>query len=201
MLVFFKQRLVILAMPKTGSTALEAALGPQADLTVTGPPALKHAPVYRYNRFFRPMYDKVCGVELDLVAVMREPVSWLGSWYRYRRRPQMQGHPDSTQDISFDAFVDAYCQGKRPGFADVCSQEKFLEPQPNGCRVHHLFAYENRAALLEFLQKRLGPLPDIPTLNVSPEMELRLSPEVEAKFRHKHARTFELYESIRSPSA
>ena len=197
MLVFFKQRLVILAMPKTGSTALEAALGPLADLSVTGPPALKHAPVYRYNRFFRPMYDKVCGVELELVAVMREPVSWLASWYRYRRRPEMQGRPDSTHDVSFDGFVEAYCMGRRPGFAEVGSQEKFLQAQPNGCRVRHLFAYEDRTGFHEFLRARLGSLPDIPTLNVSPRMEVRLSPEVAAKFRRKHARTFDLYESIR----
>ena len=105
MLVFTKSRLVFLAMPKTGSTAYHTALGPHADLVITDPPELKHAPIYRCDRFFRPIYDKVCGVELETLAVMREPVSWLGSWYRYRQRPFLNGKPNSTAGISFDDFV------------------------------------------------------------------------------------------------
>jgi len=126
MLVFYQQRLVLLSVPKTGTTAYEAALGPHADMVISDPPMLKHAPVYRYNRFIRPMYQNVCGVELELVAVMREPVSWLGSWYRYRQRPFMAGKPNSTAAISFDDFVLAYMKGKKPGFADVGSQAKAL---------------------------------------------------------------------------
>ena len=82
MLVFFKERLAFLAMPKTGTTAYQTALAKRADLVITDPPLLKHAPVYRYNRFIRPMFVNVCNAEMELMAVMREPVSWLSSWYR-----------------------------------------------------------------------------------------------------------------------
>ena len=106
MLVFWKEKLVILAVPKTGTTALAEALTPQADIIVNDPPELKHAPVFRYNRFFRPMFEKACGVDhMDLMAVMREPVSWLGSWYRYRQRDFMKGKANATHDLSFDEFV------------------------------------------------------------------------------------------------
>ena len=196
MLVFFKQRLVLLAMPKTGSTAYQAALAPLADMVISGPPDLKHAPLYRYNRFIRPMYEKVCGAQMEVAAVMREPISWLGSWYRYRGRPALAGHRNSTAGISFDQFVEAYCQGKRPAYAQVGSQDKFLEPQPNGCRVDHLFAYEDQAALQAFLAARLGPLPALGQRNVSPDIPLTLSEPVEAKLRRKCASSFALYESI-----
>jgi len=33
---------------------------------------------------------------------MREPISWLGSWYRFRQRPHLDGRPASTKDMSFD---------------------------------------------------------------------------------------------------
>ena len=102
MLVFFKERLAFLSVPKTGTTAYETALAPRADMVISEPPMLKHAPVYRYNRFIRPMFLKVCDAELELMAVMREPISWLGSWYRYRRRPFMQGKPNATFDVTFD---------------------------------------------------------------------------------------------------
>lgn len=198
MLVFFKERLVLLSVPKTGTTALETALAPKADMVLSGPPALKHAPVFRYSRFLRPMYEKVCGAELELMALMREPVDWLGSWYRYRRRPQMRGQLNSTHDISFDAFVEAYCQKERPSFADVGDQAKFLRPHPSGCAVKFLFAYEARTEWQDFLALRLGGLPDIPVLNASPAMELQLSPEVKARLERKHQDVFELYERVAS---
>ena len=195
MLVFYKERLAFLSVPKTGTTAYEAALAPRADLVISEPPMLKHAPVYRYNRFIRPMFVNVCDTELEVMAVMREPISWLGSWYRYRQRPFMAGKPNSTEAISFDDFVLAYMKGKRPGFADVGSQLKFLERQPNGVGVTHLFRYEDQARLQRFLSDRLGVELSLERMNVSPQMSLTLSPEVEQKFRRKFADEFTLYDS------
>ncbi len=196
LLVFYKERLVLLAVPKTGTTALHAALRDRADMVVSAPPELKHAPLYRYDRFFRPMFEKACKTGMDTIAVMREPVGWLGSWYRYRRRPAMQGHPNATHDISFDDFVQAYARGARPGFANVGSQARFLAPRPGGAGVTHLFRYESPARLLDFLADRLGGIPDLPRKNVSPEMTLDLSPGTNSKFRRKCAEEFALYQSI-----
>lgn len=196
MLVFFKERLVLLSVPKTGTTALQTALRDRADIVVADPPELKHAPVYRYNRFFRPMFEKVCNVQMETIAVMREPVSWLGSWYRYRRRPFMAGKPNATHDISFDAFVLAYLKGDKPGFANVGSQAKFLEPRPNGTSVTHLFRYEDPQRLHDFLRDRLGAMPELKRENVSPEMNLHLTEETKLKYQRKCADEFTLYGSI-----
>ena len=114
MLIFYKERLAFLSVLKTGTTAYETALRDRADMVISEPAMLKHAPVYRYNRFLRPMLANVCDVELELLAVIREPISWLGSWWRYRQRPFMKGKPNSTHGISFDEFVQAYLKGKNP---------------------------------------------------------------------------------------
>ncbi|SHK09986.1 Sulfotransferase family protein [Shimia gijangensis] len=197
MLVFWKEKLVLLSVPKTGTTALEKALAPLASIVVSDPPELKHAPVYRYNRFFRPMFEKACKEDnMETVAVMREPVSWLGSWYRFRRRDFMKGRPNSTHDVSFDEFVEAYVRGVRPCFSNVGSQAKFLEPRPNGTSVKHLFRYEDQAKLLAFLQDRLDTQIALSRENVSPPMELRLSPRVETQLRSRCPAEFELYESL-----
>ncbi|MGH1426034.1 MAG: gamma-glutamyl kinase [Pseudooceanicola sp.] len=197
MLVFSKARLVILSVPKTGTTAIEAALGPRADIWVQNPPDLKHAPVYRYNRFFRPVLERFVAPEMQVIAVMREPVSWLGSWWRFRQRPFMSGKANATHGVSFDDFVDAYCRGKRPGFAEVGSQAKFLEPQPNGTKVTRLFRYEDQATLLDFLENELDEKIALERKNVSPEIAMELSEEIAAKYRRKCAAEFELYESIK----
>jgi len=196
MLVFFKERLAFLSMPKTGTTAYQTALAPRADLVITDPPLLKHAPVYRYNRFIRPMFMNVCDAEMELMAVMREPVSWLNSWYRYRRRPFMSDKPNNTHGVSFDEFVLAYMKGKRPGFAEVGNQLKFLERQPNGTGITHLFRYEDQPRLKSFLEERLEVKLAPGRENVSPQMDAPLSPDIETRFRRKFAEDFELYESI-----
>ncbi|ETX30788.1 hypothetical protein [Roseivivax isoporae] len=198
MLVFWKARLVLLSVPKTGSSAYQRALGPHAALVVSDPPELKHAPVYRYNRFFRPMFDKMGADDMDVAAVIREPVSWLGSWWRYRQRPFLDGRPVSTRDISFDAFVEAYAGRDRPPYANVGDQSKFVEPRPNGTRVTHLFRYEDQATLIGFLEDRLGVTLDLPRENVSPAAPLALAPATEARLRRKCATEFTLWDGIES---
>ena len=152
MLLFWKEKLVLLSVPKTGTTAIEKALASNASMIISGSPELKHAPVYRYNRFFRPMFEKACKAEMETFAMMREPISWLGSWYKYLQLPFLDGKQNSTANISFDDFVLAYMKGDKPPFANVGSQAKFLEPRPNGTKVDHLFRYEDTAGWVGFLE-------------------------------------------------
>lgn len=197
MLIFYKERLAFLSIPKTGTTAYETALRDRADMVISEPAILKHAPVYRYNRFLRPMFFNVCDVELELLAVMREPISWLGSWWRYRQRPFMKGKPNATHDISFDDFVLAYLKGKRPRFADIGAQSKFLETQPNGTWITHLFKYEDQTKLQNFLSERLNVSFELKQENVSPQVCQTLSQDIEERLRRKCAVEFEIYDSIK----
>ena len=196
MQIFWKQRLVMLSVPKTGSSAYEAALAPHAAITVSDPPELKHAPVYRYNRFFRPMMEKMGADHMDILAVIREPVSWLGSWYRYRQRPFLDGKPTSTKGLSFDDFCQAYCENDRPPFANVGAQSKFVEPRPNGVAVTHLFRYEDQPRLIGFLEDRLGVTLNLVQSNISPESSLALSPRTQALLHDRCAAEFDLWLGI-----
>lgn len=195
MLVFWKEKLVFLSVPKTGTTAWQEALGPRADLVIRDPPHLKHAPLYRYNRFVRPLLENAGGQKMEVLAVVREPVSWLASWFRFRRRPFLSGQPNSTEGVDFDRFVQEYVKGKPAPFAAVGSQARFVEPLENGLSVDHLFRYEAQDALEAFLGDRLGGLPDLPRRNVSPEAETALSPETLEKLRRKRAAEFETWEA------
>ena len=202
MLIFSKAKLVFLSVPKTGTTAIEEVLAPHAAIAILDPPELKHAPVYRYNRFFRPMVEKFIADEVEVMAVIREPRSWLGSWYRYRQRSFLDGQPQSTSGLSFEAFVEGYLSEPRKNFANIGSQAKFLEPRPNGTVVNHLFRYENLANAVAFLQNRLGVKISLPQKNVSPDADLTLSKETEAALHEQCARDFELWESVgKSPIA
>jgi hypothetical protein len=142
------------------------------------------------------MIERFSGGDMAVAAVMREPVNWLGSWYRYRHRAALADHPNSTRGISFDAFVSAYCQGKPPGFANVGAQSKFLEPQRNGTKVTHLFRYETPDDLIAFLADRLGTRIETAQHNASPSLGLELSDKTDALLRRKHADDFALWQGI-----
>ncbi len=193
MLVFYEERLALLSVPKTGSTAYQVALRDRADLCVAGPPDLKHATVRRYDRFFQNMFRKMFDTEMEIMAVIREPVDWLGSWYRYRSRPELNGHPNSTRSITFDSFVNAYMQRDRPLFADVGSQAEFLLPRSNGKGATHVFKYDNQEGILSFLQDRLNCEISLTQENTSPSGDLSLNDQTLRHFQTHHAGEFIVY--------
>jgi hypothetical protein len=195
MLVFWDQKLAFLATPKTGSTAIEAALESLAAMSVQRPPVLKHTTVHRYRRFLGPYLEAASGHEFTLVALMREPRDWLGSWYRYRQRPEVSDPAKSTAGISFDAFVTAYCTDPQPEFAAVGSQSRFLLPKKYP-GVDRLFRYDQIDGFVAFLEDRLDCEIILPRLNVSPAADMALSPETEALLRRTASADFELYHSL-----
>lgn len=197
MLVFWDQRLAFLATPKTGSTAIAASLESLAALSVQRPPVLKHTTVHRWHRFLGPYLAAASGEDFEVVALMREPRDWLGSWYRFRSREEVTDPRKSTAGVSFEEFVRAWCQDDAPPFADVGSQARFLRPrQDKG--VDRLFAYERIDRFVAFLEERLDCEIILPRVNVSPRAStpLDLSPEAEALLRRHAAEDFALHASL-----
>lgn len=195
MLVFWEQRLAILATPKTGSTAIEAALESLAAVAVQRPPALKHTNVAHFRRFVGPYLEASAGAPFTVVALMREPRDWLGSWYRDRQREDISDPTKSTADMSFDTFVSAWCQSPRPVFADVGSQARFLAPSSE-ISADKIFRYEKIETFLEFLEDRLDFHITLPRLNVSPSAPMDLSAETEARLAQVAEADFRLYATL-----
>ena len=195
MLVFWDQRLAFLATPKTGSTAIEAALEPLSAVAVTRPPLLKHTSVQRFHRFIGPYLEVASGASFTVAALMREPQDWLGSWYRFRSREDVTDARKSTAGISFDDFVLAYCRDDPPEFAAVGSQARFLTAKKDR-GVDHLFRYERIEAFVRFLEDRLGCEIILPRMNVSPDGALELAPATLATLQDFCAADYEIYEGL-----
>lgn len=194
MLVFWREKLVLLALPKTGTSALEAALRDRADVVLENPPELKHVPMFRYNRFLKPLFGVIAqDQKFETMALVREPISWLGCWYRYRSRESLKGRANSMLGVSFDAFVEAYMSDQRPPFANVGSPRKFVSNGQGKVAVRHLFQYEQLDLAKAFLERRLDVSLDLEHRNVSPLHPLSLTPEIEARFRETHHAEFDLW--------
>ena len=194
MLIFWKARLVLLSVPKTGTTALDAAFGPLADAAIHNPPGLKHMGVARWRSDLAPVFERRGKRPLATMAVMREPVDWLGSWWRYRSRDALVGQPNSTADVSFDAFVEGWLSDVPPPHAAVGSQAKFLMGG-----VDHLFRYDDLPAAIAFLTERVGTPREVARRNVSPPRTAELSPAIETRLREEAAEEFTLWDGIPGP--
>lgn len=200
MLIFLKERLVFFATPKTASTSIETTLGTLCEIRLSKLPSVKHTPYRKYKRLLEPFVSTVMDGEPDCVAAFREPVDWLGSWYRYRGRKELIGARNSTHDISFDQFVEAYLQEDQPDFARVGSQAKFISSKDGTMGMTHLFRYDRMDEMVAFLESRLKKQIKLPQTNISPKADLSLSPALLKELQTDYARDFEIYETI-TPSS
>ncbi|MFD1882785.1 hypothetical protein [Paracoccus pacificus] len=195
MLIFWDKRLVFLATPKAGSTAVEVALESLACASVQRPAALKHTTARSYRDHIAPWLGLAAGGEFTTVALMREPIDWLRSWYRFRLRDDNDDPAHSMAGISFDDFVGLHAAGNRDMTAGFGSQADFLTD--GGTRlVTHIFRYEDMDALTRFLEDRLDCEISLPRVNVPPSVDVTLSPETEAKARAAMAADIALYQSL-----
>ncbi|MDP2063182.1 MAG: hypothetical protein Q8Q63_08470 [Phaeovulum sp.] len=198
MLIFWQQRLVLLATPKTGSTALSVALEPLAAIAVQRPPALKHTTAQRFRRFLAPYLETASGERFDVVALMREPLDWLGSWYRFRQRDDIAGSANSTEGLSFDAFAGAYMSRPQPAYAQLGAQARFLSLADGSLGVDKLFCYEDIGRFVSFLEERLDFEIVLPRVNVSPKGVTTLSAPLRTRLQMHLAEDLALYQRVKA---
>lgn len=206
MIFLHKARLVILSQPKTGTTALEAVLSPRASISVSKPPELKHMSYRGFMKFVAPLIEAQTGLDrsdYEVIAVMREPVDWLGSWYRYRTRDELKkpGNPRSvnfTGNMSFDDFVVDVCQPERqqPQHARIKTPSWVALGGKDAIGIDRLFPYKALDSFFDYIIERTGKPIETKTANVSPRMDLSLTAETLARLKLHFAFEFALYGAL-----
>jgi len=182
MLIFSEQNLVLFSVPKTGSTAMEAALKPWADIAFYK--HRKHTPVGRYQRKIAPFLHEAYDLIPDTMAVIRAPLEHVRSWYRYRA---------STLEVDFDGFVQAVVSPAPPDWARIGSQLKFLTGPDRTLGITHLFSYESQPVLRTWLEHRMQSEIIFKPQNVSPPAPTRLTAATQEKFETAYATEIALH--------
>lgn len=201
MLIFHRFGLVLLSVPKTGTHSYIDHLHHRADIVIKHPPALKHMGMARFNTVMRPLLETPRH-RLETVAVIREPLDWLWSWYRYRARPEIVGQPTSTAAISFDDFVAAYLAETPPPFARIGRQSHMIWDAGRRQRADHLFRYDRLDLLNAFLGARLGmAVGPTARLNPSPEGRMRVAPATLDLLADRYQFEYELYDAAEGREA
>ena len=196
MLIFWEQRLVFLATPKAGSTAVEVALESLASVSMQRPAPMKHMTATDYHQVLGPWLADKAGVPFTTVALMREPIDWLRSWYRFRNRDDTEDPDHPMAGKSFDTFAREYMALPRPSHADIGSQAAHLCAPDGTPRVDRIFRYEDIDAFVHFLEDRLNCAITLARVNVPPAADVALRPETEAALKQAMAADFRLYESL-----
>ncbi|WP_298857942.1 hypothetical protein [uncultured Sulfitobacter sp.] len=185
MLVFSEQNLVLFSTPKTGSTAMEVALKPWADIAFYK--HRKHTPVNRYQRKIAPFLREAYDLTPEPMAVIRAPLEHLRSWYRYRA---------ATLDVDFDGFLDAVMLDSPPTWARVGTQLNFLTDKQGRLGITHLFAYEAQPVLRDWLSARMEREIVFKPQNVSPNAPTSIRSETLAAFNAHYAKEIALHAHV-----
>ena len=129
---FHRCRICFSLCPKCASSSIEAAIAPFCNINFSGPGGLKHITARDYRSHILAYHQRVLANRpIEAFSIVREPIEWLFSWYRYRQRndirnPDHPFHRNYTGDMSFETFVEAYLEpDKRPSFANVGNQARF----------------------------------------------------------------------------
>lgn len=197
MIISLNKKITLLAMTKTASTSIESALAPHCHLVFQKKPIVKHISCRRYERFVVPYLTEIGFKNFETTCVIREPVDWLFSWYKYRSRDVIRDKRESTAETSFDEFCLGYI-GEIPGFAKFGRQSEFVQNRKNDVGIHHLFRYEDLDGYIKFLENRFETTLEVEHLNRSPHRDFALSNDVHQKVRDYLMPEYYLYEGARS---
>lgn len=185
---------VFFASTKSASTAIEMALEPFASVAITSPPEVKHMNVRDFEREIVPELDY--GAGLDRFIVMREPIEWLFSWYRYRTREDLKGQSRSTANINFNRFVECYLSIPQPDFAKVGKPIRMMKDKKGKIAIQNIYKYAALNSLEAEFSERLGQHIKIPAnINASPEIDFDIAPGLFFDLEQYFKDDFEVYES------
>ena len=154
-------------------------LQPHSEIAFLERPAFRHTNYREYSQYLQPyLSEKARDNHIETICLIREPLSWLDSWYRFRARgelrdPHHPNHKNSTFGIQFSDFIEAYMLPDPPPFADVGSQFDFVKDHKGEVGVETIFQYENIGHFVEYMSHRIGVELTIKTMNVSPKANYR----------------------------
>jgi hypothetical protein len=197
MLVFWDQRLTFLATPKTGSTAIETALEPLSSMSMLRPTSMRHLTAQEYCAHLAPLLRAQTDENFTSIAMMRDPIDWLRSWYRFYLRDALDDYALTLRTRGFEAFVRDYID-QHDSLAPISAQHKFLCDPSGSPLVDRIFRYEMIDDFVRYLEDRLDCIVTLPRLNVPPAVDVALSSATEQDLRAAMHEDFDLYAGLAS---
>ncbi len=182
-----------LAMTKTGSTAVERTFQRHAEIVVRRPPRMKHATARTFDKVFVPVLEHYGHPResYELVCVVREPVDWAHSWWRYRSRPETVGTPQHTGGLTFDEFAERIAAGE----VDLGTASNFVRTRAGRPPVDRVYRYEHLDDAIAWMAGRLGvDVPPVGRVNTSPRVDVPIAASTRRLLEEHYAQDVVLHE-------
>lgn len=193
-----KHGFAFLCMPKCASTSILTALKEHTNIALRGTPALKHIDFRTYTKTVLPLHKLLHPTtEIKTICMIRDPLEWINSWYRYRGREELKNHRNSTAEITYQEFIEEYISdGKRKPFADLRTQYNFLRQKDGGIGPDYVIPMHRLDILSRLLSERIGEDIIFGNKNVSPTMDFSLNNNVESRLKEFLANDIAVYNYI-----
>ena len=162
-------------MPKTGTTSVQKALEKNATIKFgrAGKYGLKHIDAKNFQKWERALKNQFSEEKFVSCCLMREPIDWLRSWYKYRSRTTVKSQRRSTENMTFDKYINNIYEQKIQKNLNRTlfnRQSRFLFPE-NKILIDRIFPYQNFDSFIEFISRLLDKELEIPKENISPEKD------------------------------
>lgn len=199
MLISIKHKFIFICNSKTASTSIERALEPYADIRHGGHPGRKHISWIDTRKEFSSVLEQHPPDTFLKFAVMREPIDWILSWYRYRT--SRKGGLLSRR-LTFEEFwrreSKSWMAWSRNGEKNL-QKKRFVDA--NGeLALDRLLVFENLAEEFAALVRTLdlGANVDLSKVNVSrrPQSDVSLSDDLVAELTQFYEEDYALYHSL-----
>jgi hypothetical protein len=193
---------VLLSVPKVASTSLDAALAGFHEPPPGKPPA-KHQNVVNFHRHTVPKIRRL-GFERDryeVVALFRDPVAWLESWWRYRQRPDVRDNQAQryTGDRTFAEFVGLFLTDKEATGIKGRPAQFVAGDVERGARVDRIFAVDRPEVWTAWFTERIGSPLEVPRRNrASARPPTDLPPVLVDRLREWFAPEYDVLEHLGS---
>ena len=185
---------VLLALPKTASTSLERTLSPYATEVVGSPPARKHLPArgFVHTKAHELAEQGHPRESYELVAMFREPIAWLESWWRYRARDDAR---QSTADMAFEEFARHYLAGHDDAPVPKGRPAKFIRAH-GAVAVDRLFSVERPDVWSAWFSERIGVPLEFERRNASSAERGELSPATRRELEEHFAPEYDVWRRL-----
>lgn len=197
MLISVAKRFVFVANSKTASTSVESSLVTEAEIQRGGSPQRKHiflrAALREYDFLFgRPKYAPETFFKF---GIMRDPVDWIQSWYRYRKGNKVARQIDS--DMPFEEFwKQQIAQTEKSGKTYL--QRSYFTRMNGTLLADYIIPYDDLVSHYATIAQGLGAEETLPHRNTSriKTLDTPLSDALIDEIRDYYAEDYTLYNQL-----
>ena len=201
MLISIEHGFTFLCVPKSASTSIQSAIRGYCDIIFSGHPKVKHVDAQTYSDNILPLLPSP--KKIESFCVMRPPLEWLESWYRYRSRnelmsPEHPNHKNYTGNVSYNEFVKAYLsKGIQPHYARLASQYRFMQLINGEIGVDRIFTIDRMDLVSQYLSNKVGEKVFIDFENRSSPKSIELDQTLKKNLQDHLAHDIALYKAVK----